>query len=513
MAKKKIDPLLKVAKKSKKHFYLNPIAMLFLMAKAMVKVIIAGRGFGKSFIIGISIMIKLKAMPRSRGLLVGATYTQILTNILSPMKSAWDWFGYKEWDGKDGDFIVGKRPPEHWDTPYQKPDRYENIISWWNGTIIVLGSMDRPQLIRGGNYDWSIGDEALLFKKEQYDQIIVPTIRGSHLLLQGKEGHLSQELYSSMPYGSQGAWLLEKKIEAENPENDTFYIEGTSYHNRKILTEKVLKMWKRTMSKITYMIEVLNMRVKQFGNVFYPAIKDKHWYTDTFDYSFIDTLGTDPEKLKQDCRWDKDYDPDKPIILTHDWGAFNCLLVAQEWKQDPWFGGVHSTRILNYMYATHPRIMQDMARDFCAYYKYARRKVVYQYGDKSGNKDEANSKLTYFREFAEILEASGWQVILMDVGDVGHLARHKFIIDIHEEQDRRLPVVRYNNNNCKDFRIALEATAMVSDKKDKSSERSRTIDQKHATHPTDAHDYYLWWAFKQLIEDKTYNSPVSFSKN
>jgi hypothetical protein len=502
--------MLKGPKAEKKQFYLNPIAMLFLMATQMIKILIAGRGFGKSFLIGVSIMLKVRNLPKSRGLLIGATYTQILTNILLPMKNAWATFGYREWDGKDGDYIVGKRPPVHWDEPYQKPDRYENVITWWNGTTIVLGSMDRPQLIRGGNYDWSKADEGLLIKKDQYEQIIIPTIRGSHIIFQGKPGHLSQEIYSSMPYGTLGSWLLDKKIEAENPENDTFYIEGTSWHNRVILTDKVLKMWKRTMSKIIYMIEVMNMRVRQFGDVFYPSLKDKHWYTDTFNYAHIDSLGTDPDKLKPDCRWDKDFDPKKPITITHDFGAFNCILVDQEYEKDPWFHDQWTVRFLNYLFASHPETLQDLAMKFCKYYKYTENKTVYQYGDKSGNKAEANSKYTYFEEFAKILEANGFRVIMMPIGDVGHLARHQFIIEMHREEDPRLPVIRYNMNNCKDLRIALESTPMKADKKDKGSEKNKKISQQHATHPTDAHDYRLWWGFKSLTNETVYHSPVSF---
>lgn len=496
-------------KKEKKEFYLNPIAILFLLAKQTIKILIAGRGFGKSFLMGISIMIKLYKLPRSRGLLIGATYTQILTNILLPMKSAWIWFGYKEGE----DYVIGKRPPQWFAEPYQKPDRYENVITWWNGTTIILASMDRPQLIRGGNYDWSLADEGLLIKQEEYQQIIVPTIRGSHILFHGREGHLSQEIYSSMPYGTMGTWLLDKKIEAQNPDNDTFYIEGTSWHNRKVLTDKVLKMWKRTMNRIIYMIEVMNKRIRQYGNVFYPALKEKHWYKDTYNYDFIDTLGTDPERLKRDCRWDNDFDPGKEIIISHDFGAFNCITIAQEHDEDPMFGMKQTTRVINFMHTEHPRIMQDLAREFCEYYQYTKIKRVRQFGDKSGNKSEANSRLTYFEEFSKILEDEGWLVLPEQKGDVGHLARHQFIIEMHREEETRLPAIRYNANNCKDLRIALESAGMIDDKKDKRSERNKNIKQQHATHGTDAHDYFLWHAYRHLIQDRTYQSPVSFGGN
>ena len=491
----------------KKSFYLNPVAVQYLMAKQLVKIWIAGRGSGKSFVNGISVNVKVDKLPRSRGLFIGSTYTQILTSTLLPMKAAWEWLGYVE----GIDYVVGKKPPAHFSSPYQRPDRYENVISWWNGTTITLGSMDRPQLVRGGNYDWVITDEALLIKQEDYQQIIVPTIRGSHpVLFKDKPGHLGEEFTSSMPYGSMGSWLLDKEIESKNPENDIFFIESTSWHNRKILTDKVLNKWKRQMPPITYMIEVMNMRVRQFGDRFYPSLADRHWYTDSFDYTHIDNLGFNASDAKRDSRWDRDCDPLKPINISHDWGAFNCMTIDQEWESDPWFGGRSTIRFINFMHVTHPRIFQDLANDFIQYYAHHKNKTVHQFGDKSGDKREANSKLTYFEEFSSILENNGWRVIQEPMGDVGHLARHKMISDIHREEDKRLPLLRYNANNCKDLRIALESAPMVGDKKDKSSERNRLLKQEHATHGTDAHDYRLWWGLKSGCENSNYLTAVSF---
>jgi hypothetical protein len=494
----------------KKNFYLNPVAILFLMAKQLEKILIAGRGFGKSFVNGILVMIYVATMPRSRGLLLGPTYTQILTNSLGPMKDAWAWFGYKEWDGKEGDYVVGKKPPPHFAHPYHKPDRYENVITWWNGTMVLLGSMDRPELMRGGNNDWSITDEALLIDRAKYLRIVDKTIRGSHLLLKDKVGHLSQIFTTSMPYGSAGKWLMDRKLLSENPKNDIYFAIGTSWHNRKIIGEKVLNGWKKRDDPLSYMVEVMSVYIKQLGSLFYPSLADKHWYTDSFDYSHIDALGFELNKVNRDSRWDKDCDPNKPLNISHDFGAFNCITIDQEWKEDPLYNNQNTVRFINFMHVSHPLILQDLAKRFCEYYKHHKRKVVHQYGDKSGDKREANSKLSYFDEFATILEKEGWQVIREALGDAGHLARHKLIATMHREEDLRLPILRYNANNCKDLRIALESAPMLDNKKDKSSERNRLLNPAHATHGTDAHDYRLWWGFRYRIQERHYTTPVSF---
>lgn len=482
----------------KKEFYLNPIAQLYLMATQLIKVLIAGRGFGKSFVNGISVIMKVATMPRSRGLFMGATYTQILTNTLLPMKASWEWFGYKE----DVHYVVGKRPPSYFAKPYQKPDRYDNVITWWNGTTVILGSFDRPQLLRGGSNDWVIVDEALLVKQDLYNQMIVPSIRASHPSLNGKPGHLGQEFTSSMPYGNLGTWLLEKEAEAKNPDNDTFYIEGTSWHNRQILTDKVLKMWFRTMPPIIYLIEVMNKRIKQVGSLFYPSLKDDHWYTDSYNYEHIDQLGYDVDNSQKDSRWDKDCDPDRIINISHDWGGFNCITIDQEYPNE--------VRFINSMYVTHPEIIDDLAKKFCDYYKYHKKKVVHQWGDKSGNKKEANSKLSFFQQFAEVLRKNGWMVIRKKVGDVEHLSRHRHISNMHREEDTRLPRITHNLNNCKDLKIALESAGMKGNKKDKSSERNKAIKPQHATHFTDAYDYRLFHGFYHKTKVPTYTSEVTF---
>jgi hypothetical protein len=486
---------------AKKGFYLNPAAQLYLSAEQQTKIWISGRGSSKSFSNGISVLQKVGNLPRSKGLFVGETYTSILTNTLLPMKAAWEWFGYEE----GVDYVVGKKPPHYFDKPYQSPARYENVITWWNGTTIILTSMDRSDLSRGGNNDWMIVDEAFRINKTELDQVMGFTIRGSHPLLQYKPGHLSREYTSSMPYGNVGKWLLEYEVLGKNPDNDIYFIESNSWVNRVILTEKVLKQWKRDSPPSLYAIEVMNQRINIMGDRFYPSMQDHHWYSkNTDNYSVIDKLGTTIRSGQRNSTWDLDCNPDMPLNISHDWGAFNCLTVDQEYKEPK------EVRFLNYMYVTHPLILDDLANQFCEYYRHHKNKTVLQWGDKSGNNKVGNAKQSNFEQFGRILEAKGWRVIRQSIGDAEHLARHNFINKLHREEDTRLPVIRYNANNCKDLRIALESAPMKADKKDKRSENNRNIKPEHATHGTDAHDYRLWHGFYHLIREPIFHSPVTF---
>lgn len=492
--------------------YLNPVALLYLLATQLTRILIAGRAFGKSFLLGVIAMTKVATLPRSVGLLIAPTYTTVLTKILPPMKSAWGWMGYYE--GRH--YVVGKKPPEWFKSPYQKPDKYENVVSWWNGTVMVFASIDRPNLIRGGSYDWFLGDEMLMVPESDYSNIIVPTKRPSHLMLKGKSGMLTQDLMSSMPFKHTGRWILEKEILATNPDNNIFYIEGTSWDNVEVIGEDTILDWKKTMSPVSYLIEVMNKRMTQLETQFYPALTDKHWYTDSYDYSYIDNLGNNLANAKKDSRWDKDCDPNEPITISHDWGAFNTITIRQH-SLAPYFINerftipANTVRFINHMYTIHPRLVSDLANDFCGYYKHHKNKRVFQMGDKSGNDRQANSKETLFQEFAQILKKNGWYVIKGRTGDAEHLARHNFINKLHRgDEYPTLPMVMYNLNNCKDLRIALESTPMRDGKKDKSSESNPNVKPYHATHNTDAHDYDLWFSFHPGTIAKQYTSKVSF---
>lgn len=435
-------------------------------------------------------------MPRGTGTFIGPTFTNMISNTLLSMISAWEKLGYYQ----DVHYVIGKKPPKWFEHPYLRPQRYENIISFWCGHALVMGSMDRPQLLRGSSRDYTSADEALLLKQEMYEQVVIPTTSGSDIRLQGLPHQGNIELTSSMPYGSlPGKWILDYAEKARRDPKRYFYIEGTTYDNIEVLGAEYLRTLKATMSKIRFDIECLNLLINSFGSVFYPALTDRHFYDPLYNYGYIDNLqyNLNPQKgatvTSPDSRWDADCDPDLPINISHDWGTFNNITIDQFDEKD------NEVRFINHMWVLHPEIIDDLAKKFCDYYQNHTKKVVFQWGDKSGNKREANAKETNFRQFAMILENRGWRVFKQKTGDIIHLDRHNLIIDLHKETDPRLPTIRHNAEKCKDLRIALESAPMKGINKDKSSERpSSNVRPEHATHSTDAYDYRLYWAFKSI---------------
>lgn len=468
--------------------YLNPVAQMFLQAPQQVKCLNAGRGFGKSHLYGPDINLDLKHLPRAKGLFLGLTYSQILSNTLLPITSALESYGYK----RDIHYVIGKKPPKWFDHPYQKPERYENVMSFWNGYTIILASFDRPQLLRGGSNDFVKVDEALLVKKERFDEVIIPTLRPSHVMLKGKQRLLHQHFTTSMPYGNNGdiIWHIEEKSK-RNPKQ-FFYTEGSSWHNVDILGKETILMWKESMTKSRYEIEVMGKRIRNVGDMFYPKLSDKHYYDPSDNHDFIDGFDYDLTAISQvnDCRMDADLDTGKPMHLSFDFGTFSCMVVAQDRGDD--------FPILNSFYVKSPETVNELVDKFCEYYQYQANKTALIWGDKGGIRRDERSYINTFDMIIARMSKHGWRCVKKKTADIEHWERHKFINEVLDEHGQTFPKIKIQKIKNKDLIIALESAGMIDRKKDKSSER-KAIAQEHATHFTDAFDYLVYHCFKSKV--------------
>jgi len=326
---------------------------------------------------------------------------------------------------------------------------------------------------------------------------VIPTMRGTHPSFRDCELHLRQTYTSSMPFRGQGDWLLGFRQKALlNPKMYGFIgwepnVEvqlGSIWMNVEVLGRQAIESMLAEMNPISALIMLHNQKVSNWGNLFYPVLSKKHWYTPQANNIIIvqslNSIG------KRDASWDEgpdDYNPDKPLNISHDWGVFNCITIDQEYSKE--------VRFINAMHVHNPKILTDLADEFAEYYRMHKCKIVYQYGDRAGTNKQANAKRNYFDQFADRLRDKGWRVVRKMTGHVEHLDRHLFINKLHAEEDPRLPVIRYNSK-LSDFRIALESTGMKDSKKDKSSEANQSIKPEHATHYTDAHDYRLYHGLK-----------------
>lgn len=168
-----------------------------------------GRGTGKSSIIAWDIHKIVSTMPRSCWVIVGSTYKQVLTRTLPSTVAGLERLGYR----LNRDFYIGRKPPPslNWDRPFEGPLSYDHFLIFKNGTGFHLVSLDAGgSASRGLNVDGFIGDEALLFDKTKLDADLSATNRGNGQYFGKNPMHHGVFLFSSMPWGDQGRWLLDK---------------------------------------------------------------------------------------------------------------------------------------------------------------------------------------------------------------------------------------------------------------------------------------------------------------
>jgi hypothetical protein len=121
---------------------------MLLPAKYMVSV--EGRGTGKSYDIGFMMARIIQDMPRSVTTLTGKSYGQLLTRTLPSSFKLLNSMGHI----KDVTYVIGKKPPSHFKQPYEAINKYDNIITFMNGTSFAMISQSEAGSGRGANSDF-----------------------------------------------------------------------------------------------------------------------------------------------------------------------------------------------------------------------------------------------------------------------------------------------------------------------------------------------------------------------
>lgn len=190
--------------------YGNEAQLPKLLLRAPCEVSVEGRGTGKSFDIGFKMDSIIRSMPRSVTSITGKTFGQLLTRTLPSSLKLLNQIGHQ----KDVTYVVGKRPLPYFKDSYETLNKFDNVISFSNGTRFVMISQSEPGSGRGANTDYEIADEALLLDREQYNNEVSPTNRGN-LEFFGKKSekpiwmHHGFKFSTSMPINKDGRWILE----------------------------------------------------------------------------------------------------------------------------------------------------------------------------------------------------------------------------------------------------------------------------------------------------------------
>ncbi|MEM8564940.1 MAG: hypothetical protein AAGF85_00670 [Bacteroidota bacterium] len=482
-------------------------------------------------------------MPRSSWAIVAKHYKQIRTITMKGAISALLQFGLKEHTGEKpwekGHFVVNRRPPSYWVRPFESPIDFDNYISTCTGTGFQMVSLASEN--RGLNVDGILADESLTLNKEVFDKGIKKANRGNLAKLdgiwKGAWFHHGVFHFSSMPYG-ESKWLLEagnyydfdfralrrqiaklqlqlidsrdvleridlfkkiavlkKSLRWHKSKAGLYYSEADVFDNLENVGMQYIEDERATTADFIFLVEVLNYFPETIEDGFYPLLdRDFHGYKSQFNESYIAGLSDDDPQLQHpDSRMDGDCLPNEPLRIAVDWGSkINSMVTGQHYRS------INMLRYLKNHYVKSPNILDDLAHEWCRYYRYHGNKDVYFAYDVAGNTQMANSNLTYAEQFARILEKHGFNVIFLSRQgiNIGHSEKYLLWAKTCKENDPNYPTVRFNLDNCNETMVSMSnAPAKETNKglieKVKTSERNAFIPQEEATHLSDAADILL----------------------
>lgn len=471
----------------------------------------AGRGAGKSTILGGALRTAVKELPRSTGIIVGETYMQIKTRTLPSTKEGMEMFGLYE----GIDYVVGKCGRDlGFDMPFQAPDSWSNVIHFRNGTIAVMVSLDNPNSGRGLNAYWVIGDEAALFTYDRLYNNVITTNRGKKEIFKGKAMLNAQIFVTSVPMTKKGEWIHHReKLAIEEEKNNVplserkyLFIKANSYINAHNLKDGwIADMRKESLSKVIFDAEIMNIDPKGVQDGFYGQLKPLHYYQHRYN---VDLMGGITDSFTPSSKYDNDLVRGQPLQMNLDFGGkINCMTISQYLKSQ------NQINFIKEFYRKNPDILDELIDDFIAYYEVHKSSCneVHLYYDKYGNNKEANSKYTLAEVLSARLKKAGWKVINKTprTNNPSHVAKYNLINLILSEQDMRLPSLRINADNCPNLIISMENAPLKGNdafEKDKASEKSTTTLQEHATHFSDTLDYCLFWQFSHLVDIRSQSS-------
>ena len=459
-----------------KEVYAHDKQIEFLSCEdAKVSCVLGQRAAGKTGALAYRFFQRPSEMPGGRFFLGAGTFDQLFNNVIPNIfQILSSQFSIQLEEGID--YVIGVNPPEWFDKPVQKPEKYANIISWSNGSWTELITPRKLQTIRGASTDGGDIDEGLLWNWKLISQVILPTFRGNRRKFGGCDLHQTVAVYSSLPRKPEAMWLMsmEKKAQADPKTFAFFFFRWLD--NVDVIGADYGERMSKTMDPIEKAIEIDGVLNITTGEEYYYNFDYKrHVYISSKGY----INGTNR----------KEYNQFAPIDLSFDFAShFNCLWVIQP-------NGLE-IRCIDTMFVKFKQKLNILVSDFCHRYQNHENKRVNLFGEPHGtNLREDNDPL--FEQIQQQFIKKGWEAVIWvesyDKAD-RHKERYKDMNEVFEEDATRqwLPFIRINAETCEDAIIALQKCKVTIEyKKDKTDEKKpKDVPQEHAPHFTDALDYY-----------------------
>lgn len=158
-----------------------------LNARTSLILDMAGQGAGKTENIGYSSAEMIINFPKIKGFIAANTYMQLNQSTLNKCFATWERVhGLTEYDKVTnplGHYVLDKQPPSHF-VRYEKLKSYNSTISFRNGAMIFVGSLDNFKAHDGKEFGWAHLDETKDTKKEALTTVILARLRQFGLWVQ-----------------------------------------------------------------------------------------------------------------------------------------------------------------------------------------------------------------------------------------------------------------------------------------------------------------------------------------
>jgi len=515
---------------NEKTIRLNRSQALIKLVNANVTYVLAPRGNGKTYSIGDRIENLSELMPRSQILLLSDTYKRLQDKIVP---NICDYFINHAGLIEGEDFVIYKKPPEHFIKPLIPLHNYEYVVSFADGMALCLVSGQSEGNANAFNAQAMIIDEAKFVKRENVIQASL-VLRGAfehfgHLpeyrskwfftdkypdagsnikwLLGEKDNASDMQLINSVitlqlkifeldhqianAINDSSKYLIKKKkAEIEKKLNDirkrlTFYCEGLAFENIDNLGEKYYRDQKRDLTKFEYDIAILNKDPDIVENAFYPALNsEQHYYTEMNDIDTALPLG-----IAFDYNWRI-----TPMAVAqysklpgNDYCTFNTVAGIHTLAD----GGIVAT-----------------CKAFAQQFQQHKNKTVYYAFDHTAvGKSTANEP--FYRIVVSTLRSLGWNVVDKYIGQASmHNIRFETIKQAMLRQGEGS--IHFNKLRCKYLLLSMQqAGAIISNgetKKDKSKEKRLNFPAEETTDYSEAWDCLIWAELQHKLLSSAHNS-------
>lgn len=460
-------------------------------------VTIGGRGVAKSTVIIARRTERcIRLMPGAPVAIVANTYSNLVDNIMPAVQNGWRINGLIE----GVHYVKGRRPPLEWSRRCSViVDDYRHVYSFWNGSVIFLGSLDNPSLLAGKSVAHLVFDEAK-YASDARAARVLPILRGDAITYGRCHLYGGVTITTDMPDVTEGEydWFfryaaemnpdrilkilqaadelnrlrvklykansasvpeprkierLERKIEYYEKgllklrKGQTFFMNISSFVNIDILTvDYARRLYNGALEHHEFLKSVLGMRPGLRKDArFYVLFDERHKYTDG-------TLSRVGAFNSSELLY---LDPTRPLDGGMDFGKMLSLVIAQ--------GDGSRYRVHKNFYTLPPEHYRELADRFLAFFASHQCKVLNLYYDRAGNNlqkvnEDSARKIKDAIERDANGRRTGWTVRLMSRGQSNLLknAEYNFMLELMRGGNQKLPALLVDALNCVEMVSSIE---------------------------------------------------------